>query len=98
MDHDDDDGIGYIADTHLLRPSGASQTEMALLHVPGRDVSRQGSLSSNISDLEEPIYERTTNRQFQYVSKGLVSKWRLVGISIDGVISRINMKREPKNV
>lgn len=68
MDHDDDDGIGYIADTHLLRPSGASQTEMTLLHVPGKDVRRQGSFSSNISDLEEPIYDRTT-RQVQHVSE-----------------------------
>lgn len=71
MDHDDDDGVGYIADTHLLRPSGASQTEMSLLHVPAKGTSRQGSFSSNISDLEEPIYDRTTT-QFHYVSPFLL--------------------------
>lgn len=60
---DDDDGVGYIADTHLLRPSGASQTEMTLLTVPEKGTSRQGSFSSSVSDLEEPIYDRTTTYQ-----------------------------------
>lgn len=56
MNRDDDDGVGYIADSHLLRPSPVRQQEMALLKVP-RTGSRSISVSSSVSDLEDPIYD-----------------------------------------
>ncbi|GLV38604.1 Glucose transporter 1 [Carabus blaptoides fortunei] len=56
MKREDDDGVGYIADSHLLRPSPLRQQEMALLKVP-RTGSRSISVSSSVSDLEEPIYD-----------------------------------------
>lgn len=68
MRRDDDDGVGYIADSHLLRPSPIRQQEMALLKVP-RTGSRSISVSSSVSDLEEPIYDNDNmTRNYDTVS------------------------------
>nr|XP_023017429.1 solute carrier family 2, facilitated glucose transporter member 1-like isoform X1 [Leptinotarsa decemlineata]XP_023017430.1 solute carrier family 2, facilitated glucose transporter member 1-like isoform X1 [Leptinotarsa decemlineata] len=56
MDHDDDDGVGYIRESHYLKtPMSERQQAIALLQVP-RDITREGSISSNVSDLDIPIY------------------------------------------
>lgn len=57
MDQDDDEGVGFIAQSHFLRspPTVAEQQAMALLQIPSRD-GREGSISSNVSDLDVPIY------------------------------------------
>ncbi|KAK9869887.1 hypothetical protein WA026_003607 [Henosepilachna vigintioctopunctata] len=56
MNRDDDDGVGFVAESHYLKsPSIAQQQAMALLQVPRRD-DRASSVSSNISDLDVPIY------------------------------------------
>ncbi|KAG5882811.1 hypothetical protein JTB14_024568 [Gonioctena quinquepunctata] len=56
MDHDDDDGVGYARESHYLKsPTVEGQQGIALLHVP-RDGTREGSISSNVSDLDIPIY------------------------------------------
>ncbi|XP_066251238.1 solute carrier family 2, facilitated glucose transporter member 3-like isoform X1 [Euwallacea similis] len=55
-DMDDDDGVGFVAESHYLKsPTVAEQQAMRLLQVPGRD-GRDGSLSSSVSDLDVPIY------------------------------------------
>lgn len=57
MDHDEDDGVGFIADSHYLKSTSREdrQSAVALLSLPGR-TSRGGSISSNISDIDVPIY------------------------------------------
>lgn len=53
---DDDDGVGFVAESHYLKsPTVAEQQAMRLLQVPGR-TGREGSISSNVSDLDVPIY------------------------------------------
>ncbi|CAH0557958.1 unnamed protein product [Brassicogethes aeneus] len=53
---DDDDGVGYVRESHYLKsPTVAEQQAMSLLNIPGRD-GREGSISSNVSDLDVPIY------------------------------------------
>lgn len=71
MDHDDDDGVGFIRESHYLKsPTIEEQQAMALLQIPRRDNVREGSLSSNVSDLDVPIYssENLTTRPRREVS------------------------------
>lgn len=57
MDHDDDEGVGFIRESHYLKsPTIEQQQAMALLQIPRRDNVREGSISSNVSDLDVPIY------------------------------------------
>lgn len=58
MDHDDDEGVGFISESHYLKsPTIEEQQAMSLLQIPsGRGMSRGGSVSSNISDIDVPIY------------------------------------------
>ncbi|KAJ3653798.1 hypothetical protein Zmor_013031 [Zophobas morio] len=56
MDRDDDDGVGFVAESHYLKsPTVAEQQAMALLQIPKRE-GREGSISSNVSDMDVPIY------------------------------------------
>lgn len=56
MDRDEDDGVGFVSQSHYLKsPTIAEQQAMALLQIPRRD-DREGSISSNVSDLDIPIY------------------------------------------
>jgi hypothetical protein len=56
MDRDDDDGVGFVAQSHYLKsPTVAEQQAMALLQIPQRG-GRESSISSNVSDLDVPIY------------------------------------------
>lgn len=56
MDRDDDDGVGYVRESHYLKsPTVEQQQALALLQVPGRE-GRESSISSSISDLDVPIY------------------------------------------
>lgn len=63
MDHDDDEGVGYIAESHFLQ-SPTHQQAMALLQVPSGRAGREPSISSSVSDLDVPIYssENLTTR------------------------------------
>ncbi|XP_057661172.1 solute carrier family 2, facilitated glucose transporter member 1-like isoform X2 [Diorhabda carinulata] len=57
MDHDDDEGVGFIRPSHYLKsPTIAEQQAMALLQVPKKTGDREGSISSSVSDLDIPIY------------------------------------------
>lgn len=57
MDHDDDEGVGFIRPSHYLKsPTIAEQQAMALLQVPKKSGEREGSISSSVSDLDIPIY------------------------------------------
>lgn len=74
MNADDDDGVGFVAESHYLKsPSIVQQQAMALLQVPNRQ-SREPSMSSNLSDLDVPIYSsenlttQLPRRQFSGVS------------------------------
>lgn len=61
---DDEDGVGFVAESHYLKhPTIAQQQTMALLKVPSRS-GREGSVSSSISELDVPIYssENLTTR------------------------------------
>lgn len=62
MDHDDDEGVGYISESHYLK-SPSHQQAMALLQIPSRG-GREGSISSSVSDMDVPIYssENLTTR------------------------------------
>lgn len=62
MDHDDDEEVGFIAESHYLK-SPTHQQAMALLQVPPR-AGRTDSVSSSLSDLDVPIYssENLTTR------------------------------------
>lgn len=77
MDHDEDDGVGFIRPSHYLKsPTLAEQQAMSLLTVPGGS-DREGSISSNVSDMDIPIYSSenlTTSlrREPHGVSKNLV--------------------------
>ncbi|RZC43185.1 hypothetical protein BDFB_012080, partial [Asbolus verrucosus] len=52
----DDDGVGFISQSHYLKsPTVAEQQAMALLQIPPRE-DREASISSNVSDLDVPIY------------------------------------------
>ncbi|XP_072376452.1 solute carrier family 2, facilitated glucose transporter member 1-like isoform X1 [Diabrotica undecimpunctata] len=56
MDHDDDEGVGFIRPSHYLKsPTIAEQQAMALLQIP-KKTDREGSISSNVSDMDIPIY------------------------------------------
>ncbi|ENN75244.1 hypothetical protein D910_06505 [Dendroctonus ponderosae] len=64
MDRDDDDGVGFVAESHYLKsPTVAEQQAMRLLQVP-TSPGREGSISSSVSDLDVPIYssENLTTR------------------------------------
>ncbi|KAJ1525396.1 hypothetical protein ONE63_010211 [Megalurothrips usitatus] len=58
--------VGYIAEDHPLRPmSATAQQSIRLLQVPskgsgGQRRSRTASISSSVTDLDAPIYERET--------------------------------------
>lgn len=73
MDQDDDDGVGFIAKSHYLKsPTNDEQQAMALLQIPrnsGRE-GREASISSNVSDLDIPIYssDNLTTSSRPYVS------------------------------
>lgn len=54
MDQDDDDGVGYVAESHYLTPS--ARQAVPLLQVPQRNTERESSISSNVSDMDVPIY------------------------------------------
>lgn len=61
MDQDDDEGVGFISESHFLKsPSIEQQQAMSLLSLPGGRVSRDESVSSNISDIDIPIYSTET--------------------------------------
>lgn len=65
MDNDDDEGVGFISESHFLKsPSGVHQQAMALLQVPSGRGAREASISSSVSDLDVPIYssENLTTR------------------------------------
>lgn len=65
MDNDDDEGVGYISESHFLKsPSGVHQQAMALLQLPSGRQGRESSISSSVSDLDVPIYssENLTTR------------------------------------
>lgn len=56
MDHDDD-GVGFVRESHYLKSVPFDKKEaMALLNVPSDRDRREGSISSNVSDLDIPIY------------------------------------------
>lgn len=56
MDHDED-GVGYVRESHYLKGDPYDrQQAMALLNVPSDRSRREGSISSNVSDLDIPIY------------------------------------------
>lgn len=80
MDNEDDEGVGYISESHFLRsPSGAHQQAMALLQVPSGRQGRESSISSSVSDLDVPIYssENLTTRSSRPVEG--VSSFLVVG-------------------
>lgn len=56
--------VGYIAEDHPLRPmSATAQQSIRLLQVPSRGGarrSRTASISSSVTDLDAPIYQRET--------------------------------------
>lgn len=58
LENDDDDGVGYIAASHMLRPSSVDdqQQSIALLQVPRNSRVRHESISSSVSDIDVPIY------------------------------------------
>ncbi|CAG9823643.1 unnamed protein product [Phaedon cochleariae] len=76
MERDDDDGIGYVRESHYLKsPSLDRQQAIALLQVP-RGEGREGSISSSVSDLDVPIYSSenlttSSKREPQGVSQRL---------------------------
>ncbi|XP_018568459.1 solute carrier family 2, facilitated glucose transporter member 1 [Anoplophora glabripennis] len=77
MDHDDDEGVGFIRESHYLKsPTIEQQQAMALLQIPRRDNVREGSISSNVSDLDVPIYssENLTTRPKREVPGGFNGK------------------------
>lgn len=53
MDQDDDDGVGFVSESHYLSP--AAKQAVPLLQVPPRK-SRESSVSSSIADMDVPIY------------------------------------------
>lgn len=53
MDQDDDDGVGYIADSHYIQ--SVDRQAVPLLKLPSRS-DRDTSISSNVSDMDVPIY------------------------------------------
>lgn len=56
MDHDED-GVGYIRESHYLKSDPYDrQQAVALLNVPSDRSRREGSVSSNVSDMDIPIY------------------------------------------
>lgn len=55
MDHDDDDGVGFVRESHYLKNTDFDhQQARALLNVP--EMRRETSISSNVSDMDVPIY------------------------------------------
>lgn len=57
MDRDDDEGVGYVRESHYLTsPTVEQQQAMALLQIPRHHDGREGSISSSVSDLDVPIY------------------------------------------
>ncbi|XP_076270174.1 solute carrier family 2, facilitated glucose transporter member 1-like isoform X1 [Rhynchophorus ferrugineus] len=72
MERDDDDGVGYVAESHYLKsPTVAEQQAMRLLQVPGME-RQDSSISSNMSDMDVPIYssENLTTRPIREVRSG----------------------------
>lgn len=71
--------VGYIAEDHPLRPlNSAAQQSIRLLQVPakggpGQRRSRTASISSSVTDLDAPIYERETAGR-QHVSSQYISQ------------------------
>lgn len=58
MDQDDDDGVGFVAESHYLTPS--ARQAVPLLQVPRRNMDRESSISSNVSEMDLPIYSSDT--------------------------------------
>lgn len=86
LDEDDDnDGVGYISNSHLLRPTTLEdrQQTIALLQVPsGR--TRTASLSSSVSDIDNYSTENLTQRQRPYVPPAVSTFFHsFVQISVD---------------
>ncbi|XP_044727642.1 solute carrier family 2, facilitated glucose transporter member 1-like isoform X3 [Chrysoperla carnea] len=76
LENDDDDGVGYIAASHMLRPSSVDdqQQSIALLQVPRNSRVRHESISSSVSDIDVPIYSTdnlTTRPPYQQREAGL---------------------------
>lgn len=83
MDHDDDEGVGFIRESHYLKsPTIEQQQAMALLQIPRRDNIREGSISSNVSDLDVPIYssENLTTRPRREV-RGVCILFLVINVS-----------------
>lgn len=56
MDHDEDEGVGFIRESHYLKSTDLDhQQARALLNVP-TELRRDTSISSNVSDMDIPIY------------------------------------------
>lgn len=81
MDRDDDEGVGFIAESHYLK-SPTHQQAMALLQVPSGRQARESSISSSVSDLDVPIYssENLTTRSSRPVESVSTHKCRVCWI------------------
>ncbi|KAF7269621.1 hypothetical protein GWI33_017346 [Rhynchophorus ferrugineus] len=84
MERDDDDGVGYVAESHYLKsPTVAEQQAMRLLQVPGME-RQDSSISSNMSDMDVPIYssENLTTRPIREV-RSVSSPQQLIESSVE---------------
>ncbi|EFA03486.1 hypothetical protein TcasGA2_TC013485 [Tribolium castaneum] len=97
MDRDDDDGVGYVAESHYLKsPTVAEQQAMALLQIPPRE-GREGSISSNVSDMDVPIYSSenlttSSRRPIQSVSPKVTSQLEPAAVATRGFDSILTIK------
>lgn len=56
MDHDDDEGVGFIAESHYAKSASEDrQAAVSLLQGPVKQ-SKGSFLSSNVNDIDVPIY------------------------------------------
>lgn len=57
MDHDDEDGVGFIAASHYAKSEDDRQQAVSLLQPSAKRTEIKSKvMSSNVSDIDTPIY------------------------------------------
>lgn len=57
MDHDEEEGVGFIAESHYAKAASEDrQAAVSLLQGPIRQSKGGSFLSSNVNDIDVPIY------------------------------------------